>query len=158
MHLPAKCHINFINLRIRLCGCLASQFIISKCAWVADILLYKESIMYREEEFSRLEISLQACLENYKSENEKNNTDNENDKILFVLAFLGNLFDLRLTAEKGTASFAEYCNLRIFCFAMRADFFVFHNASFRTELLLSAFLNKLLYKQEQGAPSFLFRW
>ena len=66
MHLPAKCHINFINLRIRLCGCLASQFIISKCAWVADILLYKESIMYREEEFSRLEISLQACLENYK--------------------------------------------------------------------------------------------
>ena len=43
MHLNAKCHIIFLNLR--------------------DII---GLIMYREEEFSRLEISLSACLENYR--------------------------------------------------------------------------------------------
>ena len=42
MHLHIDCHINLVNLR--------------------DLTL----IMYREEEFSRLEISLPACLENYK--------------------------------------------------------------------------------------------
>ena len=47
MHLAAKCHGNFINLHVigKSNNCL---------------------VMYREEEFSRLEINLNGCLENYR--------------------------------------------------------------------------------------------